>query len=128
MAGFGKLTPRMQRLVTALLTSRNLEEAAAAVGISPRTARRYRQMPEFERAFAEARRQVMDEATALLQKAGKTAVAILYGLMDSNKPSVSLRAAQLVLEFGMKSIDSNVAEELAALRADVQELLNERDH
>ena len=58
MKGHGsKFTHKMELAVAALLTQRNHEEAAKAVGISPATLLRWQKLPEFEKAYREARRQ-----------------------------------------------------------------------
>ena len=59
MIGHGtKFGRKMDDAIAALLTHRNVEEAAAAVPISTKTLLRWMKEPEFERAFRAARRSV----------------------------------------------------------------------
>jgi hypothetical protein len=56
MAGHGeKFGRKMEAAIAALLTARNTEEAAKVVGVSPKTLLRWQKLPEFERAYREAR-------------------------------------------------------------------------
>jgi hypothetical protein len=52
----------------ALLTQRNLDEAAKAVGMSQRTLMRWLKLPEFQAAYREARRAAYSQAVAKLQQ------------------------------------------------------------
>lgn len=57
MKGHGaKFSRKMEEAVAALLTQRNVDEAARAVGIGPATLLRWQKEPEFQRAYREARR------------------------------------------------------------------------
>jgi hypothetical protein len=67
----------MEQAVMALLTARNQDEAAESVGISPRTLQRWQKLPEFERAFREARMTAFRQQMARLQQATVPAVTTL---------------------------------------------------
>ena len=55
MSGFGKKLGRKQEAaVLALLSSRNVEEAARVAGVNPRTLYRWQKEPEFDAAYREA--------------------------------------------------------------------------
>jgi hypothetical protein len=57
MKGHGsKFSRKMEEAVAALLTHRNHEEAARAVGIGTATLLRWQKEPEFQKAFRAARR------------------------------------------------------------------------
>ena len=65
MTGHGsKLGRKLEQAVAALLTARNNEEAAKAIGVSPKTLLRRQKLPEFERAYREARMSAFRQAQA----------------------------------------------------------------
>ena len=56
MKGHGtKFGQKMEEAIAALLTQRNIEEAAKAVGIAPNTLLNWMKVPEFQVAYREAR-------------------------------------------------------------------------
>ena len=67
MAGHGeKFGRKMEAAIAALLTQRNIDEAAKAAGISTRTLMRWLKVPEFLAAYREARRTAYSQAVAKL--------------------------------------------------------------
>jgi hypothetical protein len=108
MAENGKnLTPRQEEAIIALLTNPNVEHAARAVKIGPRTLYRWQQEPEFDKAYRKARRDAFGQGTARLQQASGAAVSsVLKIMLDQHTPaSTKLRAADLVLTHGAKAIE-----------------------
>jgi hypothetical protein len=108
MRGHGtKFSRKMEAAVAALLTHRNLEEAARTVGISPATLFRWHKEPEFETAYREARRAVHGQAVARLQQGSSAAATtILKTMLDPATPAaVRLRAAEAVLNQAAKAIE-----------------------
>jgi hypothetical protein len=101
---FGK---KIEEAVMAMLTHRNLEDAAKAVGIGEATLLRWQKQPEFQLAFREARRAVFSQAIARMQQASNAAVSTMLKIMvDANAaPSTRLRAADNVLSYGLKAIE-----------------------
>jgi hypothetical protein len=108
MAGHGeKFGRKMEAAVAALLTQRNIDEAANAAGISPRTLMRWMRVPEFQAAYREARRAAYSQAVAKLQQ-GATAAAttLLKVMVDQSTPaSVKVRAAECVMTHSAKAIE-----------------------
>ena len=51
-----KFTRKMEEAIAALLTQRNVEEAARTAGIGTQTMLRWLKIPEFQTAYREARR------------------------------------------------------------------------
>jgi hypothetical protein len=101
---FGRKT---EEAVAALLSQRNLEEAAHAVGISTRTLLRWMKEPEFQTAYREARRSAYSQAVARLQQ-GATAAAttLLKVMLDQGTPaSVRVRAAECVMDHSSRAIE-----------------------
>ena len=63
---------KQEEAIAALLSQRNIEEAAKTAGISIRTMLRWLKVPEFQTAYREARRAAYSQAVAKLQQ-GATA-------------------------------------------------------
>jgi hypothetical protein len=97
----------MEEAVAALLTQRNHEEAARAVGIGTATLLRWQKQPEFQQAYRAARRAAHAQSIARLQQATSAAVSTLLKVMvDANTPaSTKVRAADSVLNHSAKAIE-----------------------
>jgi hypothetical protein len=107
MTGHGaKFNRKKEEAVAALLVQRNLEDAARAIGISPKTLLRWMKEPEFDVAYRAARRAAFGQATARLPQASGAAVSTLLKIMvDQTAPaSTRLRAADSVLSHAAKAI------------------------
>lgn len=89
MTGHGaKFGRKQEEAIAALLTSRNIEEAARACGIGYKTLLRWLEIPEFHHRYLEARRKVVHQATARLQHAtGAASVTLLKLMTDPNVPA-----------------------------------------
>jgi len=108
MTGHGtKFSRKMEAAVAALLTQKNQEEAARATGISVATLLRWQKLPEFQKAYREARRAAHGQSIARLQQASGAAVPTLLKIMvDQNAPaSTRVRAADSVLDHSAKAIE-----------------------
>jgi hypothetical protein len=97
----------MEAAIAALLTQRNIDEAAKAVGISAPTLISWMKVPEFDQAYREARRDAFRQSVARLQQASGAAVTTLLKIMvDGTAPaSTRLRAADIVLSHTSKAIE-----------------------
>lgn len=119
MVGHGsKYSRKMEEAIAALLTQRNVEEAARVAGIGTQTLIRWLKLPEFQSAYREARRAASSQSYARLQQASSAAVSTLLKIMvDANAPaSTRVRAADRVLEHSKHAIQSEDIEvRLAAL-------------
>ena len=101
MMGHGtKFGRKKEETIAALLSQRNIEEAARFVNIGPKTLLRWLQLPEFDRAYREARRAAFSQSIARLQQASSAAAATLLKIMvDPNNPASSrVQAANRILE------------------------------
>jgi transposase-like protein len=101
MLGHGtKFGQKMEQAIAALLSHRNVDEAAREVGVSVNTLSRWMKQPEFEAALREARRRLAERAIGRLQDAvDAAAMTVLKIMLDSNVPAgTRLRAAEIVLE------------------------------
>ena len=108
MNGHGtKFKRKLEEAVAAMLTQRNVEEAARSVGISTATLMRWQKEPEFQQAYRAARRAVHGQSIARLQQASSAAVSTLLKVMvDANTPaSTKVRAADSVLNHSAKAIE-----------------------
>jgi hypothetical protein len=107
MLGHGaKFGHKIEQAIAALLSHRNVEEAARAAGISANTLLRWSKDPEFNAAYREARRTAFEQSIARLQDASGAAVTtVLKIMLDTNAPAgTRLRAAEVVLERGAQAM------------------------
>ena len=108
MLGHGaKFDHKKEQAIAALLSHRNVEEAARAVGISSNTLLRWTKEPEFDAAYREARRTASRQSIARLQDALGAAVTTVLKIMLDSKVSAGtrLRAAEIVLAQTAKAIE-----------------------
>ncbi len=108
MVGPGsKFTRKKEEAIAALLTQRNFEEAARAVGIGAQTMLRWLKVPEFQKAYRDARRDAFSQSIARLQQASGAAVSTLPNVMvDPATPASSrIRAADSILDHAAKAIE-----------------------
>ena len=119
MTGHGaKFGRKKEEAVAALLVQRNLEDAARAVGISPKTLLRWMKEPEFDNAYRAARRAAFGQAIARLQQgASAAATTLLKTMIDPATPaSVRVRASECVMNHANKGIElEDIEARLAAL-------------
>jgi DNA-binding transcriptional MerR regulator len=106
----------MEQAVAALLSARNLEEAAKSVNISVRTLQRWQKQPQFDKALRGARLAAFRQSLARLQQASVPAVTTLLKLMvDAGTPlAVKARCAVFVLEQARKSVETEELEQRIA--------------
>jgi transposase-like protein len=108
MVGHGtKFGRKKEAAIAALLSQRNIEEAARSIDVVPNTLLRWMKLPEFQEAYREARRAAFGQSIARLQQASSAAVATLLKVMvDANAPAASrVRAADCVLDHASKAIE-----------------------
>ena len=107
MKGHGAKLPRKQEAaIGALLSSRNIEEAAKTTGVSASTLRRWMRLPEFESDYLRARREGVTQAYARLQQNSNVAGTLLLKLLVDSKDSTKLQAAKCILELSRKALDT----------------------
>ena len=119
MKGHGaKYERKKEEAIVALLTQKNIEEAARSIGIGSATLLRWLKNPDFDKAYREARRAAFRQSVARLQQASGAAVTTLLKLMidPATPPSTKARAADSVLDHSAKAI------ELEDIEARVSEL------
>jgi hypothetical protein len=103
----GKFGRKQEEAVAALLTQRNIEEAAKVAGVSANTLLRWLKIPEFQKAYREARRQAFGQSIARLQQAtSAAATTLLKLLLDPSTPaSVRARVADSIFSHATKAIE-----------------------
>lgn len=119
MNGHGtKLKRKLEEAVAAMLTQRNVEEAARSVGVSAATLMRWQKLPEFQTAYREARRAAFGQAISRLHQASGAAVSTLLKVMvePGTPASARIRAADCVLDHAKQTIElEDVEARVAAL-------------
>jgi len=124
MAGHGeKLGRKQEEAIAALLSQRNIEEAARAAGVGTRTLIRWLKRPEFRVAYREARRAAFSQSIARLQQASSaSATTLLKIMLDVNAPaSTPVRAADSVLDHAKQAIELKDIEARVALLEEATE-------
>ena len=114
------LRRKQEDAITALLSQRNVDEAARSTGVSGRTLWRWLQLPEFQGAYRKARREAFSQSVARLQQASSAAVSTLLKIMvDANAPAASrVRAADCVLDHARSAIEiDDIEVRVAAIEA-----------
>jgi hypothetical protein len=119
MAGHGeKFGRKKEDAIAALLTQRNVEEAARAAGIGTRTLLRWLKIPEFDAAYRQARRAAFGQTIARLQQGSSAAATTLMKLMvdAATPPSTRARCSESIISFSSKAIElEDIEARLAAL-------------
>jgi hypothetical protein len=103
----GKFGRKHEDAIAALLTQRNIEEAAHSAGIGTRTLLRWLKVPEFQTAYRQARREAFGQAVARLQQGtSAAATTLLKTMIDPGTPaSVKVRAAEAIFNHAAKAIE-----------------------
>jgi hypothetical protein len=130
MKGHGsKFGRKKEEAIAALLTQRNTEEAAKAVGISPTTLLNWLKVPEFQAAYREARHAAYGQAIARLQQGtSAAATTLLKVLIDPNTPaSVKVRASEAIFNHAAKAIEiEDIEARVRALEEAAASAVNKR--
>jgi len=102
-----ELASKQESAIVALLSSKNVEEAARVVDVDPRTIYRWLKEPAFNAAYREAKRASFSQGIARLQQMTSAAVSTIGRIMvDPNTPaSTRLRAADSIISHAAKAIE-----------------------
>jgi transposase-like protein len=113
---------KKEAAIVALLTQKNIEEAARVTGITANTLLRWMQDPEFDAAYREARRAAFGQSVSRLMQASTAAVTTLLKVMlDAGAPATAkVRAADCVLNHSAKAIEM---EDIEARVAELEQSL-----
>ena len=101
------LERKQEEVIAALLTQRNMEEAARTAGVGIRTLIRWMKLPEFQKAYREARRAAFGQAIARLQQGTSAAATTLLKLLiePGTPASVRARVADSIFTHTAKAIE-----------------------
>jgi hypothetical protein len=69
---------KMEQAIAALMSHRNIEEAAKVVGISAATLKRWMHQPEFKTAYLQVRLDAVMQANARIQQSSGVAASVLF--------------------------------------------------
>jgi hypothetical protein len=102
-----KLGRKYEQAIAALMTQRNVDEAAKVAGVGTRTLWRWLKIPEFQIAYQQARRTAFSQSIARLQQGGSAAATTLIKIMlDPKEPAAArVRAADCILSHGVRAIE-----------------------
>lgn len=100
-----KLSRKMETAIAALLLKPTLQTAAQEVGISETTLWRWLQQPDFQKSYRQARRQVVEGATARLQQATGAAVEALERNLKCGEPSAEIAAAREIIRQAVQAVE-----------------------
>jgi hypothetical protein len=101
-----------------LIAQKNVEEAARATGIDPKTAKHWMRLPEFVSEYPRVRWELVDQAYARAQQNSGVATTVLPRLMadQSTPPSCRIRAALGILSLLRDALDLEVEARLRRWR------------
>jgi hypothetical protein len=109
MVGHGaKFDRKKEDAIVALLTHRNIEDAAGAAGVGTTTLMRWLKLPEFQKAYREAKKEAFAQSIARLHYLASAAVSTLGKVMLDAKtpPATRVRAADSILDHTIKAIET----------------------
>jgi len=103
-----KLKPKQEAAILALLTARNVEEAASTAGVPARTLHRWMNEPVFKAGLREAKLAAFGQGIARLHQMCSAAVSTLGKVMVDPKtpPATKVRAADSILNHTAKAIET----------------------
>jgi hypothetical protein len=115
-----KFGQKKEEAIAALLTQRNLDEAAKATGVAPNTLLKWMKDPEFNAAYRKARHAAFSQSIARLQQGTSVAATtLLKTMIEAGTPaSVRVRAAEAIFHHAAKAIEiEDIEARVAALEA-----------
>ena len=95
-----------EKVLSALIETSSVREAAKVSGISEATIYNYLRDPEFKNTYRDARRQTVESAIAQMQNAASEAVERLKELQHCENPAVAARCAQIIFENSVKGMET----------------------
>jgi len=130
MKGHGaKFGRKKEAAVAAMLTHRNIEEAAKSVGVAPNTLLKWIKDREFATTYRQARSAAVGQAIARLQQTTGAAVTTLQRLMvEAGTPAaVKARVTQAILEFAIRGVEiEDIEARLTELERAAEETKNSK--
>jgi hypothetical protein len=128
MKASGTISRQQEKAMTALLTCPSITAAAQQCGVAEVTLYRWLKQDDFQQAYRDARRQVVQGVIAQCEQAGTALITTLRAIVDNQDtpPMARIQAAKVVLDVMFKAWTfETIAEQeqrLAALEAEVESL------
>jgi hypothetical protein len=124
MRGHGqKMEVKMDALIAALLTEPTQAKAAEKAGVGEATLYRWLALPEFQTAYRQTRRQLIEGTIGRVQQVTCDAVETLKRLLNCGNEQVEIRAVALALDYAIRGLQvSDLLESVEALKAEMEEL------
>lgn len=114
-----EITAQQQRAIAALLSTRNVAEAAQVAKVGARTLHRWlSEDAAFKAALATAEGELINTATRRLLQYQDAGISVIVSIMAErkNSPGIRLRAAMAVVDYMLKLRElRNIEERLSAL-------------
>src|SRR5262245_43138424 len=104
-AGRSKQPRKSEQVIACLLSEPTHAAAAAKAGIAEATLQRWLLRPDFQAAYRQARRRIVESALGRLQQATTQAVDALVRNLTSGNPATEVRAALGVLEHATRATE-----------------------
>ncbi len=115
-------TANKEKVLSALLESATISDAAIKCRLNEKTVRRYLADAEFQTEFRAARRVVFEQNIIRLQSLHAGAVDTLERNLNCEIPSTEVRAAQIIVEATRRDFETlDVLHRLEALEAQKNE-------
>ncbi|MFI3730541.1 replication protein [Vagococcus fluvialis] len=114
------LKPKQLKLLEMMLIEPVFEEAYKKANLSKNTALKYKNAPEFKKAYRQAKRDSMENVTTQLQRSAIEAVQVLKEIMNDEEtpPTARIQAARTVLDNAYKGIElEDISERLENVEA-----------
>jgi hypothetical protein len=106
MIGHGEKQSRKQeQAIAALLSEPSVEAAAAKAGVGVSTLKRWLVEPGFRHLYQHARTGLLERVVATLLRLSTSAVVALARNLTCGKPSVEVRAAEVILTQGNRGVE-----------------------
>jgi hypothetical protein len=126
--GHGEKLSRMrERAIAALLSEPTVPGAAKKAGVSHTTLKDWMKLPDFQKEYRAARKQLLERVVARLLNSTSEAVETLKRNMNCGKPGVEVRSALALIQqslHGVEVLDLEV--EMQELRQLVEKLTGDK--
>jgi transposase-like protein len=100
-----KSSRKREQAIAALLSEASVEAAAAKAGIGTTTLKRWLAEPSFRRLYGQARTGLLERVVQTLLAASTRAVETLERNLTCDKPSVQVRAAEVILSRATRGVE-----------------------
>jgi hypothetical protein len=112
-----KRSRREDAALAALLAEPTITQAATKAGISESTLRGWLRDPAFQGRYRDARRQVVEQAVAALQRAASASVETLQRNLTCGVPTAEIAAAKTIFDLALRGLELlDMAAEVAELK------------